>query len=354
MNGARAYLYFGIWIDWFTGRIVYRHLKNILTDFANAIDLTALISDFREISYTDPDGFDIQYTHDGGDGFISDQVKDIEDDSFILLAPVATRASLAASPVENNLCLVIDEDQYYLAVLLFENVIEWQSYSKNLFGVKTGNAKTVYQPKAATPMMYSGHDFARGPKEIPVQFIRSTEITYREGDVVQDTDGDFYTCTAEHADKAITNTSYWSPGPDQYKWLLPMTAQARSSRNFKEKSGCSLRFLAYKGLLENPYNGDPDDKYPQATNDLGADGSLKIDGTYGLYQERGKEWIEFLSTTKKAIATIPMDEALMRSIKPWSMFKVSNQYYLLGEVKVSFPLNSAPAEITLYSVKNGN
>jgi hypothetical protein len=354
LNGARGYLYFGIWIDWFTGRIVYRNLKSIISDFANAIDLTASISEFREITYTDPDGFDIQYTHDGGDAFISDQVKDIEDDSFVILAPVATRASLLASPVENNLCLVIDEDQYYLAVLLFENVIEWQSYSKNLFGVKTGNAKTDYQPKAATPMMYSGHDFARGPKEVPPVFVRSTEITYREGDVVQDSDGDFYTCTAEHADKAITNTSYWSPGPDQYRWLLPMTAQARNSRNFKEKSGCTLRFLAYKGLLQNPYSADPLDKYPQATNDLGSDGSLKIDGTYGLYQERGKEWIEFLSTTKKAIATIPMDEALLGSIKPWSMFKVSNQFYLMGEIKVSFPLNSAPAEITLYSIKNGN
>jgi hypothetical protein len=354
LNGARAYLFFGVWIDWFTGRIVYRNLKDILTDFSNAVDLTGLISDFREISYTDPDGFDLQYTHDGGDAFISENIKEIDDDTFILLDPVATRSSLDASPAENNLCLVLDEDQYYLAVLLFENVIEWQYYSKNLFGVKTGNGKTDYKPKAATPMMYYGHDFARGPKEVPPVFVRSTEITYREGDIVQDSDGDFYTCIADHSDKAITNATYWVAGPDQYKWILPMTAQARSSRNFKEKSGSSLRFIAYKGILQNPFSEDPDNVYPQATNDLDGDGSLKIDGTYGLYESRGKEWIEFLSTTKKAVASIPMDEALLARIKPWYMLKVNNQFYLLGEIKVSFPLNSSPAEITLYSVKYGN
>lgn len=354
LNGARAYFFFGVWFDWFTGKIVYRNLKTVLSDFANAIDLTGLVSDFREISYSDPDGFDIQYTHDGGDAFISEQVKEIDDDSFTLLDPVATRSALDSTPAENNLCLVLDEDQYYLAVLLFENVIEWQYYSKNLFGVKTGNGTTSYQPKAATPMMYYGHDFARGPKEVPPQFVRSTEITYREDDVVQDENGDYFTCLQDHSDKAITNATYWVAGPEQYKWILPMTAQARNSRNFKEKTASSLRFLLYKGLLQNPFSEDPEDKYPQATNDMGSDGTMKIDGQYGLYEKRGKEWIEFLSTTKKFVGTIPLDEALMAKIRPWKLLKIENQFYLFGEIKVSFPLNSAPAEITLYSIRYAN
>jgi hypothetical protein len=353
LNGFRGYFFLGVWFDWFTGKVIYKTLKDLLTEFSEAVDITGLVSNMKEISYTDQDGFTTMYSHDGGDAFINENVKNIYDDAFTIITAVATFASLIASPDENDLCLVIDEDNWYVAVLLFEGVVEWQFYSKNLYGVKIANGKTSYQPKCATPLMYTGHDFARGPRYTPPVFVRSEENTYRQGDVVQDNNGDYYICQTDHKDKALSNVGYWQP-LTQYKWRVPMTAQARSSRNFKEKSGCTLRLVSYAGVVQNPTGADPLDVYPFATNDRGATGSLKWNGTYGIYEQRGKEWFDFLANTKKALATLPMSEELLQKLKPWKQVKVENNFYLLGEIKASFPFNSALAEITLYSISYGS
>jgi hypothetical protein len=353
INGIRGFFFLGIWFDWFTGKVVYRNLKDLLSDFTNAVDLTEFVASFKELSYTSPDGFNIQYTHDGGDAFISENLRDIFNDDFTIISPVATKAALISGPNENDLCLVKDEDNWYVAVLLFENVIEWQYFCKNLPGAQIGNAKTTYQPKCATPLMYTGHDFARGPKYVPPFFVQSEENTYRLGDEVQDDSENYYRCILEHADEPLSNATYWEP-VEKYRWRIPMTAQDRSSRNFKEKSGCTLRLLSYAGIQPNPTGSDPDDVYPFATNDRGALGSLKWGGDYGLIETRGKEWFEFLTNSKKAVASIRMSEVLFQKLKPWLPVKVENQFYLLGEIKVSFPLDATLAELPLYSISYGN
>lgn len=349
LNGIRGYFFLGIWFDWFTGKVVYRKLSTLLTSFSDAVDLTDQPHTIRDLSYTNPKGFSLEYTHDGGDGYINEYLRDIYADDLTRIADVATFDDLPLDPEENEICLVLDEDAYYIAVLLFEGVIEWQYYSKNLYGLELGEALTRYQPKCATPMMYRGHDYDRGPREIPLLFERGVDNTYREGDFVQDDEGNFYEALADNTDVPLSDTSKWATRT-RYDWQVPMTYQARRSKNFKEKQSASLRLLSYLGLATNPVSGTSGDEYPQATNDRGTLGSLKWEGEHGLYEKWGKEWIQFLSTTKKVSVQVPMDEELFNQIRPWRLIRIRNQYFVLGEIKVNFPLSTSISDLTLYRI----
>jgi hypothetical protein len=348
MNGLRGYFFFGIWFDASSSKVIFRRFKDLLSDYENAVDLSSQVVNLTDIEYTDPGGFFLQYSHDGGDSNIGSKLLDIYESQFTILDPVETIEDLP-DPSENVLCLVKDIDTYYLGVLLYEGVFEWQYFSRNLHGLKIGNAKTTYQPKCSTVMMYNGHDFFRGPKyEIPF-FSKGVDIQYREGDYVQDLDGNIFEALADNEDVPLTDTAKWSPRT-LYKWQLPMISQPRRSVNHKEKSGCSLRVLSYKGIAANPLSTDPSDVYPQATNDRGTLGSLKWEGEYGIYEKYGKEWIRFLSKAKKSVATFPMTETLLQRLKPWRLVRIRNQYFVQGELKVSFPLDANLAELTLYSI----
>jgi hypothetical protein len=348
INGFRGYFFCGVWFDWFTKRVHIQSLKSLLTDYSNAVDLTSIVANFQELEYVNPDGFSLQFTHDGNDGFIGENLLDIYEDGFNRLDPVANFAALPTAE-ENDLCLVKDEDAWYLGVLVYEGIVEWQYFSKNLYGLEIGEAKTNYQPRCATPLMYQGHDFARGPKAPIVQFVKSPDTTYREGEFVKEEDGDFFEAIEENSDVALTDGSKWA-ARTLYQWQIPMTSQARRSRNFKEKTPCSLRLVSYQGIAQNPLSSDPEDTFPLATNDAGEDGSLKWDGEHGLYEKYGKEWIAFLSKAKTAMASFPINENLLQALKPWRLVKIGNQFYVQGNLKVSFPLDSSLAEITLYSI----
>jgi len=351
INGFRNYFFLGVFFDFFTNKVRYRKLTDILADFENAIDLTSSAGQFQEIVYENPKGFYLDYTHDPADELISKFTNDIYNNEFNLVPAVADFASLPASPDENDLCLVIDEDQYYLATRIFDGTIEWQYFSKNLYGLEIpdgdGNTLTLYQPKASTTLMYTGHDWLDGPKYFPPFFIQSPEITYRVGDFVLDENGNYFECLVENENIALSNETYWAERTFQFI-KFPMSSISRNSKTFKEKTKCTLRFLYYAGMTQNPEGGD--EIYPFATNDAGAAGSLKWEGDYGLYNLWGKEWIEFVQKRKRTVIQMPMNETLLQELRPDRLIKIQNQYYLYSEMKTSFPMENGLATLTLYSL----
>lgn len=350
LNGFRNYFFLGIFFDFFSTKVKYRKLADVLTDFANAIDLTAEVGQFQEIVYENPKGIFLQYSHDPGDELIGKFTNDIFNNEFTLLAAVADFASLPASPDENDLCLVIDEDQYYLAVRSFDATIEWQYFSKNLYGLELpdndGNTVTIYQPKASTTLMYTGHDWLDGPRYFPPFFIQNSEITYRVGDYVLDENGDYYECLVEHSNQPLSSATYWAVRTfDILK--MPMSSISRNSKTFKEKTKCTLRFLYYYGV-EQPIGTS--EAYPFATNDAGYLGSLKWEGDYGLYNMFGKEYIDFVNKRKRTTVQLPMNETLLQELRPDRLIKIHNQFYLYSEIKASFPMENGLATLTLYSI----
>jgi hypothetical protein len=350
LNGFRNYFFLGIFFDFFSTKVKYRKLADVLTDFTNAIDLTAEVGQFQEIVYENPKGIFLQYSHDPGDELIAKFTNDIYNNEFKLLTPVADYASLPASPDENDLCLVIDEDQYYLAVRSFDATVEWQYFSKNLYGLELpdddGNTVTIYQPKASTTLMYTGHDWLEGPRYFPPFFIQNSEITYRVGDYVLDENGDYYECLVEHSNQPLSSGTYWAIRTfDILK--MPMSSISRNSKTYKEKTKCTLRFLYYYGV-EQPTGTF--ESYPFASNDAGYLGSLKWEGDYGLYNSFGKEWIEFVNKRKRTMVQLPMNETLLQELRPDRLIKIHNQFYLYSEIKASFPMENGLATLTLYSI----
>jgi len=351
INGFRNYFFLGVFFDFFSNRVKYRKLSDVLTDFENAYELTDIAGNFQEIIYEDPKGFFLNYTNDPADELISVFTNDIYNLELNLVSAVATFASLPASPNENDLALVIDEDQYYLAVRIFDATIEWQYFSKNLYGLELpdadDNVLTIYQPKASTTLMYTGHDWLEGAEYFPPFFIQSINNTYRVGDFVLNQNGDYFECLVEHENIPLTNGTYWAAR--NYDFVkMPMTSISRNSKTFKEKTKCTLRFLYYAGLVTNPAGGT--DIVPFATNDAGALGSLKWEGDYGLYNVWGKDWINFVQKRKRTVIQIPMNETLLQELRPDRLIKIHNQYYLYSEMKTSFPMENNLATITLYSI----
>jgi hypothetical protein len=350
LNGFRNYFFLGIFFDFFSTKVKYRKLADVLSDFANAIDLTAEVGPFQEIVYENPKGFFLQYSHDPGDDLIGKFTNDIYNNEFTLLTPVANFASLPASPDENDLCLVINEDQYYLAVQINDGTIEWQYFSKNLYGLKLpdndGNSVTIYQPKASTTLMYNGHDWLEGPRYFPAFFIQNAEITYRVGDFVLDENGDYYECLVEHNNQPLSSALYWALRNFDFV-KMPMSSISRNSKTFKEKTKCTLRFLYYAGMVQ-PLAGN--EIQPHATNDAGTLGTLKWEGNYGLYNLWGKEWIEFVNKRKRTTVQLPMNETLLQELRPDRLIKIHNQFYLYSEIKASFPMENGLATLTLYSI----
>jgi len=351
INGFRNYFFLGVFFDFFSTKVKYRKLADVLTDFANAYDITDSAGQFQEIVYENPKGFFLNYTNDPGDELIQKFTNDIYNNEFTLLTPVGDYASLPGSPGENDLCLVIDEDQYYLATRINDATIEWKYFSKNLYGLEIpdddNNTLTIYQPKASTLLMYNGPDWMEGPKYFPAFFIQSTEITYRVGDYIIDENGDYYECLVEHSNQPLTNATYWAARTFEFV-KYPMTSITRNSKTFKEKTKCTLRFIYYAGMIGNIEVGS--EEYPFATNDASTSGSLKWEGDYGLYQMWGKEWIEFCQKRKRTSIQIPMNESLLQELRPDRLIKIHNQYYLYSEMKTSFPMENGMAQLTLYSI----
>lgn len=308
INGFRSMFFLGCFFDVFTAKVYWKTLKSILLDFENAVDLTELASPLTEISYSDPDGFALIGKQDSNDQAINDNVVgDLPFENETILPDVNRVNQLPNSQIDRAFCLVKSTESWYKRVKQIDGTFKWEYYSKDLYNMNIENGGTNYSAPASTLLMYMG-------SEINIQ--------------------------------------------DPYSWKVPQANQVRNSKNYDEKTECSLRFLSYAGIKENFY--DANDSYPLATNNLYRDcgilypnisgGSLKWGGEFGLYNQWGKEWLEFRKNAKQFKVMLPMNEVLMQKLKPWLMIKIGNQYFLQSNMKVNFPLDNGLAELTLYSI----
>lgn len=309
LNGFRSMFFLGCWFDSFQDKVVWKPLKSVLADLSLAIDLTDNIGPLTEISYSDPDGWTLTGKTDSNDAIIRELVVgDLGTEYVTVLSDVNFTNQLPASTIDGAFCLVKSTESWYKNIKQIDGTFQWKYYSKDLYNIRLGNGSTAYSVPASTCLMHMG-----------------TEPAIETG----------------------------------YQWKVPYVSQPRFSKNYDEKGECTLRFLSYAGVVQNPY--DSENYYPMATNNLYRErgilypgspgGSLKWGGEFGLYNQWGKEWINFLNTAKQFTVSFPIDEILVNRLKPYLPIKIRNQYYLWSNLKVNFPLESGMAEIKLYQIK---
>lgn len=309
LNGFRSMFFLGCWFDVFQNKVVWKPLKSVLSDLTLAIDLSDVIGPLTEISYSNPDGWLMTGKNDSGDSLLGELVVgDLGTEYVTVLSDVNNVNQLPASTVDGAFCLVKSTETYYKNVKQIDGTYQWIYYSKDLYNLRLGNGGTAYSVPASTTLMQMG-----------------TETAIESG----------------------------------YSWKVPYVKQPRYSENYEEKTECTLRFLSYAGLVPNPY--DAADNYPLATNNLYREmgqlysstpgGSLKWGGQFGLYNQWGKEWLNFFDTAKQFTVSFPINETILSNLKPYLPIKIRNQYYLYSNLKVNFPLESGLAEIKLYQIK---
>lgn len=365
INGFRAYFFIGCWFDFFSNTVIWRPLKDVLTDFANAVDITNLVPDIRDIVYEESEGYTLAYGHDPADAVSNDQLKDPEsDDDITMIAPVANVAALPTNVGFKRVAYVQNIQRYYISYQKSDGSFAWKDYSGYLPDYKVGGGDTVYQPKAAPLMDWIGTDDRDTLSATPADYDAAKDPFYKVGDYVKHgiitkrLNNRYYGVTPPYS--AITNTFYWQP-ISSYAWRVPYAGMPGKSKQYDQSQLCRFRMMSYAGIRQNPLTSEATDKYPMGTNDLYAitgvlwsgepGGSLRWEGTYGVYQQWAKPWLDFLATAKVVKLDLPVDEALLQRLKPWKLVKIGNHYFTWSELVPSLPLESGMAKITLYLVK---
>jgi hypothetical protein len=354
INGFRAMFFMGCWFDYFQKRIKYKPLRDVLTDFANAIDISALVPSYDEISFTDPDGFTLAYTHDGSDS-IASSLKEIQDENVKTIDPVDDLGDLPTAEDVGIVCLVTNLEQYFISYRDEAGTLLWKSWSPWLQSKKIGNGTTVITPKCSTLPNWIGTDGVDDPANYKLDGYNGGVIR-KAGDYVADPE----------RYRVIKTTPYFQPLDDEdyYQplaprtWRIPYAGMARKSGYYQKAQLCTLRLLSYAGVVQNPEDETDTDLYPLATCDLYSavgvkypgqyGGSLRWEGEYGLYNQFAKPWLDFLSKAKQATIQIPVTESLLNQMKPWLLLKIRNHYFVWSNLTVDFPIDSGLAKITIH------
>jgi hypothetical protein len=366
INGFRSMFFIGAWFDFFQEKIKWKPLADVLADFENAIDITNLVPGFDDIKFEPSPGFRLEYTNDGSDAVSSNQLKDKYSEKVIEQDPVDNIEDLPTPTAINWICLVKYVERYFTSIQKEDNSFEWVDWAGWLDGKKVNASANpeIYQPKASTLINWVGSDGRLKPnskiKNIPVLIWpligQYTQLTGLFGsDPIGTTTRPFR--DIDTADPGLEANGFQEL--TEYSWKVPYAGKSRKSIYFSKDDTCSLRFLSYAGLRPNPINNNPMDQYPQASCDLydltgpifpdTRGGSLRFDGDYGLYEQFGKEWLDFLQKAKVASIQIPIDEILLQKLKPWKQVKIRNKYFMWSNIKLNLPLDSSLATITLYS-----
>lgn len=366
INGFRSMFFIGAWFDFFQEKIKWKPLADVLADFENAIDITNLVPGFDDIKFEPSPGFRLEYTNDGSDAVSSNQLKDKYSEKVIEQEPVDNIEDLPTPTAINWICLVKYVERYFISIQKEDNTFDWVDWAGWLDGKKVNASANpeIYQPKASTLINWVGSDGRLAPnskiKKISLlimhlsgQYAQIYTLGYVSpiGNIVR-----FF------RDVETSETDLEANGFQElteYSWKVPYAGKSRKSIYFSKDDTCSLRLLSYAGLRENPLNNNPLDQYPQASCDLydltgpifsdTRGGSLRFDGDYGLYNQWGKEWLDFLQKAKVASIQIPIDEILLQKLKPWKQVKIRNKYFMWSNIKLNLPLDSSLATITLYS-----
>jgi hypothetical protein len=362
LNGIRSMFFCGIWFDIFQNKVKYKPLKDVLVDFENAIDITDMVSNFNEISYSNPDGFYLRYTHDGSDSVASSQIKNFEDEDVVLVDSVATVSSLPTSVEINRVALVLDVKRYFISYRSESGAIAWKDWAGFLQPLKVGNGKTEIAIKCSTLMDYTGSDNSGLPSKYTKRVYNDTE-NFKVGEYVTSGANTYrvlkYRAGGILPNVPITDLSYFAKQTES-TWRVPYAGKQRKSTYYQKKETCSLRLLSYCGIMSNPTFGIiPNSyKYPFASCDPHGSfgdlfpghpgGSLRWEGEKGLYNQFAKPWLDFKTNAKDASASIVFSEALLSKLKPWRLVKIENQYFMWSKMDIPFPLNSGPGKIYLH------
>jgi hypothetical protein len=356
INGFRTMFFVGSWFDFFQKEIKFKPLKDVLVDFENAIDLTDLVSNFDDIFYENPDGYRLYFSHDSGDEIASSEIKILSEEDITVLEPVANIAALPDDDDVNVVRLVESEDKFYISSKNESGDLLWNYFALNYQDFKIGNGSTVYTAKAAGLPNFIGSD----GREAPLNYDL---VTFNPVGPV--TSGTYATngSATKRAIYLVSSNSFsdrtkWEP-MDPIRCLLPYAGIEGRSSYYRKNSSCELRFIPYVGLQANPENNDPDDTYPLACNDPyerlgqiypGRGGSLKWEGEYGIYNQWGKEWLDFKANAKSASVSVIASETLLNKLKPWLLVKIRNHYFLWSEMKVSLPLGQDLLTLRIHKI----
>ncbi|MFN4254530.1 MAG: hypothetical protein ACK4Q5_05950 [Saprospiraceae bacterium] len=80
--------------------------------------------------------------------------------------------------------------------------------------------------------------------------------------------------------------------------------------------------------------------------------SLFWDGQYGLYEKWWKEWLDFLSKTKKVERKIRLSAGDLAALDMTKKYRIHNVDYLLGRVSVNITMRGIqPATVELYTIQ---
>lgn len=358
INGFRSYFFLGCFFDNFSNTVKWKPLKDILTDYENAIDLTSLVSGFKTIKFNNPDGFLLYYSHDSSDK-VTSEINDIYSDNLVIIPPVANVAALPAFGNEDQVCFVESENAHYISTLSgTTSAITWSFFASNFQGIKIGNGTFQINPKCSTMPDYTGTDyfdqpFAEIPEYDPAKRYFAGDYFVQSGIVKRQ---NYNLEPMSGTLPAWTFSSHTAQN-----WRVPMSGKSRKSRYYNKRDTCSLRVLSYAGVRQNPLPSVTGDRYPIATSNLYSvtgvlwpdqpGGSCLITGQYGTYEQFGKQWIDFLAKAKKVEISIKMDAILLAKLKPWIQIKIGNTYYLWESMKPRLPLDSGLTDLTLYSIE---
>jgi hypothetical protein len=366
INGFRAYFFIGCWFDFFSNTVVWKPLKDVIVDYANAVDITDLVPNPGELSFDENDGYVLAYGHDSSDAVSGDQIKDLEQDKdIIIISPVANVTALPSGVGYKRVAYVQNIQRYYISYQKSDGTFGWKDYSGYLPDFKIDGGETVYQPKAAPLMDWIGSDDRDTLSQDIPAYDTANDPYYRvgsyvkHGSIVKRMNNRYYGTTPPYS--AITNTLYWQP-ISSYAWRVPYAGMLGKSRQYEQRQECKFRMISYAGVRQNPLTSEPTDKYPLATNDLydltgeiwtgEPGGSLRWEGTYGVYQQWAKPWMDFLKRARTVKLEIVVDEILIQKLKPWKLVKIRNHYFAWSELVASLPLDSGKAKLTLHLVKS--
>ncbi len=358
INGFRSFLFFGCWFDTFQKKVKYKPLRDVLTDFDNAIDLTSLVPRFNEIQYSDPDGFTLTYTHDGADAVSSNQIKNDESESVQFISPVNSVGDLPDAIPVNTACLVRDIERYYISSRNDDGSQSWADWGGYLDDLVIDNGKTSIAPKCSTLMNWIGSDGRNEPVSMTIQ-PHSGSQDYGSGCYVSSSGNVYRAIQDVDAGTSLSNSDYWEE-MDPLNHQVPYAGIKRKSSYYNKAQACTLRMLSYAGLVERVDASDEHDVYPLATCDLYKQmgelypgqygGSLRWEGEYGLYNQFAKPWIDFLDRAKSTTIEIPFTETLLNQLKPWLLVKIGNQYFVWSNIAVTLPIESGLGKITIHKV----
>jgi hypothetical protein len=357
LNGIRSMFFMGTWFDYFQNQIKYKPLRDVLTDLANAIDISALVPYYDEISFTESDGYNLMYSHDGSDAVTSEQVKVIEAENVTEIDSVTSAGSLPTDVEINSVALVEDVERYYISRRNDEGDLIWVDYAAWLQNLRIGNAGTTIAPRCSTlpnfiganqlaePTVIVPTEYSTFPSYLPGDYVNYSGNTYRVTGILP---GGMHSISNENEFEKLTSTT----------WRVPYSGMDRKSNYYQKAQPCSLRLLSYAGVVPNPESENPEDIYPLATCDLYSavgvkypgqyGGSLRWEGEYGLYNQFAKPWLDFLSKAKRATIQIPVTESLLNQMKPWLLLKIRNHYFMWSNLTVDFPIDSGLAKITIH------